>query len=148
MSLNLLCRPARTGNAVSQTLLQQIQSTNTSLRESIEGWRSNESFRYLDDLARHEGQLLCRRLVVGGHGSRVVGVKSHEESHGGDGHLARGLQLPLQEVLRGGHPHLIGEDQNVQLQPRLHLQPRRLLSAWEDGCRRQQAAPDPQPNAR
>lgn len=45
----------------------------------------------LDDLARHKGQLLGSRVRVGRHGGRVVRVKRHKQSSGGDGQLARGL---------------------------------------------------------
>lgn len=77
---------------------------------------------YLDDLAWHERQLLCGRVVVGGHCSRVVRVEGHEESQRGPGQLTGRLQLPFGEFLRRGDPHLIWEYQNVQLQPRLHWQ--------------------------
>lgn len=79
-------------------------------------------FVYLDYLAWNKRQLLCSRLIVGRHCSRVVWVKSHKESDGGYGHLARSLEFPFSEILRSSDPHFIWEYQNIQLQPCLHLQ--------------------------
>lgn len=84
--------------------------------------RKDSAVSHLDDLAWHEGQLLCGRVVVGRHRSRVVRVKGHEESQRGQGQLTGSLQLPFGEFLRRGDPHLIWEYQDVQLQPRLHWQ--------------------------
>lgn len=77
---------------------------------------------YLDDLAWHKGQLLCSRLVVWRHCSRVVWVKCDKEPDGGYGHLARSFKLPIPEIFWSSNPYFIWVYQNIQLEPRLHLQ--------------------------
>lgn len=104
------------------------------------GKKKNQHGFYLDNLAWYKRQLLCSRLIVGRHCSRVVWVKGHKESDRGCGHLAQSLKFPFSEILWSSNPHFIWEYQNIQLQPRLHLQ-----QSERSTVHRQMAAVDSRP---
>lgn len=111
------------------------------------GQRTTETFYlrrldscYLDNLARYKRQLLCSRLRVGRHSSRVVRVKGHKESDRWSGQLAGSLKFPFYEILRSGDPHFIWENQNIQLQTGLHWGQPECLTV-----RRQMASGDSRP---
>lgn len=59
--------------------------------------------------------------MVGRHRCRVVRIKSHKESLHRCRHLTRRLQLPSPQVLWRSQPNFIWVNENVQLQPWLHL---------------------------